>query len=127
MAEFTRLGDGVEEVLNGDADAPFVVGRGVLEAEEGRLEQGLHKRETDSPDIILKGIDWTLGSDIQGKEEREHASALERHCHRSLPSSLFQREESFSRIQWKKSPREFFSNEGGTGKRNSISTPSGLC
>ena len=89
MAEFARVDDGVEAVREGDAGAPFLVCGRVVEAEEGHREQGLRKRETDSPDIILKGIDWTLGPDLQGEKRRENFSAFERLCQKSLPPSLF--------------------------------------
>jgi hypothetical protein len=92
VADSASVGDRVKEGLKGDAGASFVAGRGVERAEEGRIEQGLRKKETDSPDIILKGIDWTLGSDIQGEKRRENFSAFERHCQKSLPPSPFLRD-----------------------------------
>jgi hypothetical protein len=45
VAEYARVGDGVEEVLDGDAGAPFVV-RGGVEAEKGRQAEGLSEKKT---------------------------------------------------------------------------------
>jgi len=89
VAEFARVDDGVEAVREEDAGAPFLVCGRVVETEEGHWKQGLHKRETDSPDIILKGIDWTLGPDLQGEKRRENFSAFERLGQKSLPPTHF--------------------------------------
>jgi hypothetical protein len=68
VADSASVGDRVKEGLKGDPGASFVVGRRVVRAEERGVDQGLRKKEPNSPDIILKGIDWTLGSDIQGEK-----------------------------------------------------------
>ena len=39
MAEFARVGDGVEEILEGDAGAPLAIRGGTVEAPEGHEEE----------------------------------------------------------------------------------------
>jgi len=51
--------------------------------------RGFAKKRNGLPGYNPKGIDWTLGSDIQGEKRRENFSAFERLCQNSLPPSLF--------------------------------------